>query len=291
MRSRRAVVVLGLLLSFSLFSSAKCYPAGTRVVIFLQGIYTSYDAAGTQESLAEVRRYDTLKAAFVARGYDKSALLDFSYAGGTVSNDGTWHPASYTCEQTDRAPDTNLAPLEQMLKDYRKAHPNTHFTLIGHSLGGYLAFLEGAREAARQPGEKLAVDVIVTLDAQLLGVDADKKIIIDLLPCGKTYLAGGDIVATKQDPRTPDVRRYQAAVMAEQGVRLATLGNEYDCLFNTPHCVPNGPFVDDTDSQFLPGQASISKRYRIDASPFLSHDAIVADPNAIADTVAFVGAP
>lgn len=283
--------MLSLLSLLALFSGVKCYPAGTRVVIFVQGIYTSYDANGTQESVGEARRFDAMKAAFVARGYDRSVLLDFSYAGGSVSSDGIWHPATYTCEQTDRAPATNLAPLEQMLKDYRRAHPNVHFTLVGHSLGGYLTFLEGARDAARPADQKLGVDVVVTLDAPLKGVDADKKIVIDLLPCNKTYLAGGDIVAQKLDASTPDVRRYQAAVMAEQGVRLATLGNEYDCLFNTAHCIPNSPFVDDTDSQFLPGQASISKRYLIDSPPFLSHDAIVADPNVIIDTVAFVGAP
>ena len=75
------------------------------------------------------------------------------------------------------------------------------------------------------------------------------------------------------------------------GLRVATLGNEFDCLFNTGHCAPASTFVDDTETMFLDGQASVSKRYQIAASPFLSHDEIVADPNAIADAVAFVGAP
>ncbi len=79
--------------------------------------------------------------------------------------------------------------------------------------------------------------------------------------------------------------------MAQAGVRMATLGNEFDCLYNTSHCVPGGTWVNDVDTQFLDGQASISKRYQIEAPPFLSHDAIAADPNVIADTVAFVGAP
>jgi len=290
-RLRAPIVVLPLLVLLALLSGAKCYPAGTRVVIFVQGLYTSFDASGAQGTLAEVHRFDGLKVAFAAKGYAPSALLDFSYAGGTVSSDGTWHPASYTCEQTDRFPTDNLAVMEQMLKSYRKAHPNAHFTLVGHSVGGYLSFLEGARDAARPPEQKLGIDVVVTLDAPLKGISADKKIIIDLLPCNKTYLAGGDLVARKLDATTPDVRRYQAAVMAEAGVRVATLGNEFDCLFNTGQCVAGGTFIDDTETMFLDGQASISKHYRIEASPFLSHDAIVADPNVITDAVAFVGAP
>ncbi len=289
-RWRRGLLVLPFLALFALISGAKCYPAGSRIVIFVQGIYTTYDATGTQGTEDEPHRFDAMKAAFVAKGYDKSSLLDFSYAGGSVSLDGVWHPAAYTCELTDRLPDANLAPLEQMIRDQRKAHPSAHFTLVGHSLGGYLSFLEGARDAARPPEQRLGVDVVVTLDAPLKGISADKKVIFDLLPCSKTYQAGADIVSQKLDPRTADVRRYQSAVMAEAGIRVAVLGNEFDCLYNTNRCIGGSSFVDDSDSQFLDGQASISKHYLIASSAFNSHDAIVANPDAIADTVAFVGA-
>ncbi|HYM14519.1 MAG TPA: hypothetical protein VEZ14_03095 [Dehalococcoidia bacterium] len=291
-RSRRlgALALAPLLVLLALFGAAKCYPAGTRVVVFMQGIYTTYDASGTQTSLVEAHRFDTLKAAFVDKGYSASALLDFSYAGGTVTSAGVWQPAPYTCDQTDRLPADNLAPLEQMLSDYRARHRNVHFTLVGHSLGGYLAFLEGAREAGRPPAAKLGVDVVVTFDAPIKGISADKKPIIDLLPCTKTYLAGADLVAQHLDPATPAVRQYQAAVMAQQGVRLATLGNSLDCLYNTAHCI-GGTYADDSQTQFLPGEASISNDYKLAASPFASHDQILVDPNAVHDAVTFVGAP
>ena len=38
--------------------------------------------------------------------------------------------------------------LEEMLRGYRARHPKAHFTLVGHSLGGYIAY-EGA--SARPP--------------------------------------------------------------------------------------------------------------------------------------------
>ncbi len=285
-----ALAVLAMLAVAAMLSSAKCYPPGTRVVIFIQGIYTTYDANGTQGSLVERHRFDTLKGEFVAHGYKESALLDFSYAGGSVDANGAWHPAAYGCELTDRRPDDNLAPLEKMLADYRARHPNAHFTLVGHSLGGYLAFLEGAREAARPAGGKLGIDVVVTLDAPLSGVSADKKTILDIIPCTKTYLAGGDIVAQKLDPTTPATRRAQTTEMAAQGVRLATLGNPDDCFWNPGHCLP-GNWVDDSGTQFLNGQASISNAYTIAAAPLASHDAILADATVARDTVAFVGPP
>jgi hypothetical protein len=79
--------------------------------------------------------------------------------------------------------------------------------------------------------------------------------------------------------------------MAQQGVRLATLGNLWDCLWNTAHCLPGSPFVDDSGTQFLAGEAAVSNAYTVTAAALLSHDAILADRRAVADAVTFVGAP
>ena len=148
---------------------ARCYPAGSRVVIFIQGYYTTYDEGGTQATIVEGQRFNVLKNEFASKGYARAAMLDFSYAGGGVTQDGTWRPNPYPCELTDRRSDDNLKPLETMLRDYGAHHPNAHFTLVGHSLGGYLAFLEGARESGRTKAAKLGIDAVVTLDAPLLG--------------------------------------------------------------------------------------------------------------------------
>ncbi len=287
-----AIVLLVLLVLAALVAGAKCYPPNTRVVVLVQGIYTFYDAAsgGTQPNGIEPHRFDTLKSAFVAKGYDRAKLLDFSYAGGTVTPDGVWHPNDYDCTLTDRTTDQNLAPLEQTLSDYKRQHPNVHFALVGHSLGGYLAFVEGAREAARPDGAKLGIDVVVTLDAPLKGVSPDKKTILDFIPCQKTYVAGVELVQQKFDPQTPALRQQQSALMAQQGIRLATLGNTVDCLYHTEACL-GGTWADDTDTQFLDGEAALTKRYTITLSPLLSHDAIVANATAVQDTVTFVGAP
>jgi pimeloyl-ACP methyl ester carboxylesterase len=290
-RARGGLALASLLALFALLSGAQCHPPGSRVVVFIQGIYTTYNAGGTQGTLVEDHRFQTMKAAFVAHGYKDVVLLDFSYAGGTVATDGSWRPSPYSCALTDRTPDDNLKPLEKMLADYRAKHPSAHFTIVGHSLGGYLAFLEGARDAARPAATKLGIDVVVTLDAPLKGVSPDKSAILNIIPCDKTYVAGADIVEQKLDPSTPDVRRAQAAVMAQQGVRLATLVNVHDCFWNTGYCLPGGTWADDSDTQFLSGEASISNAYEIETPPLASHDAIAANPDTVRDTVAFVGSP
>lgn len=287
---RKLPVLLLLATVASVLVAARCYEPDTRVVVFIQGIYTNYQADGTQGTLTENHRFETMKQAFLDAGYEASDLLDFSYAGGTVTDDGAWEPDVYGCELTDRPSDAQLQVLEEMLREYRDAHEGVHFTLVGHSLGGYLAFLEGAREAARPDGEKLDVDVVVTVDAPLLGVSADKKTVMDLVPCDKTYEAGGELVRLKADASTPATRAQQASLMAEQGVRLATFGNAYDCLYNTAHCI-GGDWADDSATQVLDGQASVAKMYRIEANALASHDAIVANPALIRDAVGFVGEP
>ncbi|HZP57899.1 MAG TPA: hypothetical protein VFC53_10180 [Dehalococcoidia bacterium] len=289
-RMARAAFLLALLALAAVAFSAKCYPPNTRVVVFIQGVYSSYDANGTVPDGLEDHTFDHLKAAFVAKGYDRAKLLDFSYAGGTVDAAGTWHPAPYGCELTDRTSDQNLVPLEAMLRDYRAKHPKVHFALVAHSLGGYLAFLEGAREAARPDDQKLDIDVVVAISAPLKGVSADKKTVIDLAtPCPKTYLAGAELIAARQDPNTPAVRATQAAAMAHAGIRLATLGSLNDCLYNVPPCLGTG--TNETDTQFLDGQAAYSRAYDLHVNPLLSHFATVAGEAPVADAVTFVGAP
>jgi hypothetical protein len=270
---------------------AKCYPPGSRVIIFMQGIYTALDENGTIDVGWEDHAYDKLKASFVTAGYKDEQLLDFSYAGGTVDDAGAWHPDPYECEITDRYAAVNLAVLETMLRDLRAKRPEAHFTLVGHSLGGYLAYLEGVRESQRPDADKLHVDVIVALDAPLRGVNADKKLVLDLaIGCPKTYQAGGEIVSDGANPEIRNIRAAEVEAMRAAGIRVATLGSNADCLFNTPRCV-SLPLVDDTQTQYI-DNADLVKRWEIQSKNiFLSHFAIFAYPQMLIDVVAFVGAP
>src|SRR5437588_4262501 len=110
-RRRRLLLlpVLALLPLLALISGAKCYPPDTHVVVFIQGLYTSYGPDGTTSVGVEPHTFDTLKQAFVAKGYPAARLLDFSYNGGTIAPDSSWVPREYSCEITDRASSESLA--------------------------------------------------------------------------------------------------------------------------------------------------------------------------------------
>ncbi len=270
-----------------LFAGAKCYPPGTRVVVFMQGVYSEYDPRwdGTK-----YEPYRDMKAAFVAAGYDDAVLLDFSYRGGTVDEDGLWRPDLYTCGVTDRRADDNAIIVENMLRAYRAKHPQAHFTLVGHSLGGYVAYRAGVRDAARAPEERLEIDAVVTLDAPLLGISADKKIAIDAINCNKTYLAGAELVAEKADEALAELRRAEVASLHEAGIRLATIGNEGDCLYNLRRCANSTTFVDDTATQYLEG-ADLVVTYDTSGNAFATHFLIMRFGPAVQEVVRFVGAP
>jgi hypothetical protein len=274
---------------FTLSAGARCNEPGTRVVIFVQGLYTTLDDEGTQTSFVEEHRFATMKAQFLASGYKAEQLLDFSYEGGEVTSSGAWRPEPYDCAITDAPAQDALAQLETMLRDYREEHPKAKFTLVGHSLGGYIAFLAGAREAGRGEEQRLGIDGVVTLDSPLAGASADKKVILDLIPCDKTYIAGGELVALRGDPTTPATRSAQATTMADAGVRLATLGNTLDCLFRTTVCA-GGTWVDDGPAMFIE-TAELSRAYEVASEPLQSHDVVLIDPTVIADVIAFVGNP
>jgi pimeloyl-ACP methyl ester carboxylesterase len=270
---------------------AQCYPPGSRVVIFMQGVYSSLDAEGTDDIGWEDHAFDKLKASFVSAGYNESQLLDFSYRGGAISEQGAWTPNIYACSDTDRVSDANLAVLEKMLRDYRAKHPDAHFTLVGHSLGGYLAYLEAVRESARPDGDRLHVDVVIALQAPLNGVSADKKLALDAaVSCPKTYNAAAEIVADKLNPDIGSLRASQVAAMKAAGTRLATLGNNGDCLYNLSNCLAAASIVDDTQTQYI-DSADLVKRYHIESHTPISHFAVIAYPQALLDIIAFVGPP
>jgi pimeloyl-ACP methyl ester carboxylesterase len=278
-----------LLAACVLFSAARCNEPGTRAVIFVQGLYTSLDEDGTQASFAEEHRFGVMKEAFLAADYKPEQLLDFSYEGGAADLGGAWQPQPYGCEVTDRPALESVQKLEAMVRAYRKAHPKAKITLVGHSLGGYIAFLAGIREAERPEGARLGIDGVVTLDAPLAGASADKKVILDLILCEKTYVAGAELVALRADPSIGATRESQAASMAAAGVRLATFGNLLDCLFRTTVCA-GGTWADDAPTQFI-ATAELSKSYEVASEPLQSHDVILIDPGVMTDVVAFVGNP
>lgn len=151
-----------------------------KVIIFLAGLTSELHCKGggcaSRDCVnpAGVTLFLDIKHGLATeRGYHPSRdFLDYSYAGGCVDENGSWHPYPYFSEHTWNRVEDDLDDLDWLVKQYRQKDPNTTFILVGHSKGGMIAF-EYARWAIQssdyEPG---TIAMVVTLDSPLHGVPA-----------------------------------------------------------------------------------------------------------------------
>jgi pimeloyl-ACP methyl ester carboxylesterase len=273
----------------ALFVAGYCPPPGERVIVFVQGLYTELQDGRTGLGPLGEHRFATLRQAFRNAGFPDERLLDFSYEGGAADESGRWIPEDYDCLDTDRPVTDSVDRLDAMLRTYRAAHPRAGFVLVGHSLGGYIAFELAEREAARR--DKVGLSAVVTIDAPLLGASADKRAVLDLVACdGKTYAAGADLVRLATGPGLRDAQLEAAAAIRADGIRLATLGNASDCLYYPAPCGLPGEFTDDRETQVIEG-ADLVLYEAISSGPFESHEVATVYPPFVDAVVRFAGPP
>lgn len=257
--------------------------------MFVQGLYTSLEDGRPSVGPLGEHRFATLREAFRRAGFPDERLLDFSYVGGTVDERGRWISDDYGCLDTDRPIDESVDRLDAMLGAYREAHPRAGFVVVGHSLGGYIAFELAEREATR--GDKVGLSAVVTIDAPLFGASADKQVVLDLVACdGKTYQAGADLVRLAGDPALRDAQLAAAAAIRADAIRLATLGNAGDCLYYPTACGLPGGFVDDRATQVVEG-ADLALYETIGSGPFESHEIATTYAPYVDAIVRFAGPP
>lgn len=255
----------------------------------MQGLYTSLEDGQTPVGPLGERRFATLRQAFREAGFPDERVLDFSYAGGRVDDVGRWVPRDYDCLDTDRPTGEAVDRLDAMLRAYREAHPKAGFVLVGHSLGGYIAFELAAREATRS--DKVGLSAVVTIDAPLLGASADKQAVLDLVDCdGKTYAADADLVRLAVDPAEREAQLASVRAIRADAIRLATLGNAGDCLYCPTPCGLPGPFADDRATQVLEG-ADLALYETIPSGPLESHEVATAYAPYVDAIVRFAGPP
>ena len=197
-----------------------------------------------------------LQAALSAKGW--RAFLPFGYAGGAEAN-GAWQPALYGCEATGASVAKDVAGLTGMLAADAAAHPGRRYVLVGHSLGGLVAWSYlAALRAGQTAGPQLAG--VVTVDAPLRGVGADKRLAAALGGCGGLALDElGGLSARAAELASAWADR--AAWARGSGVHVATVGNEADCLYFPRLAGCDVPYADlfgssdDRETQYVPGAA------------------------------------
>lgn len=129
--------------------------------VFLNGVRSScYDNYGNMS-------FTTIRAELRKAGYifcDDRFIL-YSYTGGQMTA-GKWCPNPYGPKDTVQPLSLSISHLSDLLDELSQAHPEAGFVLIGHSLGGRVAFdyLSVAKSEIRE-----RIKAVITLDSPLLG--------------------------------------------------------------------------------------------------------------------------
>jgi len=187
-------------------------------------------------------------------------IVYFSYAGSKLI-DGMPYPVSYGCTESAQEPSISVQRLESLLDGldsyYTAKGFDVRFALVGHSLAGLVAVM-----GMQDPD----VRAVVTLDSPLKGIGSGKAFWAPLFMC--TGPANGRLVAIHDDPTWSGTLRAWVAGLHAHGGRIATLGNEQDCIYHPPSCpdICIGTlmgcflFQDETNSQIIPAISWVMPR-------------------------------
>jgi pimeloyl-ACP methyl ester carboxylesterase len=226
-------------------------------------------------------------------------IINYSYNGGMIGQDGIWKSYSYSCLDTAQKLDSSLALLVSLLQEVSAANPNTRFVVVGHSQGGFLA-LQSLRWASN-----VALDAVVTLDGALGGTPSI------VTGAAATFSCWGDPAArdfyevwistnahSTQGTTAksgPGQRSNGELVTTARslGIRIMTIGSRDDCVFNPARCAVG--FIDNSSSQIVE-TANVHLMLDLKQNcPFIcikeSHSEVLGNPTVLNAVETFIGAP
>ena len=145
-----------------------------RVAVLVQGLGTNLHC---RDAACLPGMYGPLVAAVLRPlGYgagDAPTILSYSYRDGRMVFAGgswRWQPRSYTSCDTIQRVEGSARSLRAMLLGYRERYPYTTFELIGHSLGGLVAFQAAGYPAFLDRLGPAGIDKLVTIDSPVNGI-------------------------------------------------------------------------------------------------------------------------
>ena len=228
--------------------------ASRQVVIFVPGINTKYELVSPVPQTQGVAGFSTIKTKLVKKyRYNPEDFIDFGYDASAYL-DGDIDLLPYTCQQSGQDIGLSGASLRQLIKNVHSLRPNDKIVLVGHSLGG--AVIIWALDGLRDPGVEAAIGGVVTIDSPLYGARSDDVARLYAAPAEFTQcyeLFRGSVLVDSEaalalardlDGYLQDGDRSAASVrldgalrrLHDQGTRIGTFGNLYDCVFNHVAC-------------------------------------------------------
>lgn len=198
--------------------------------IFLSGLDSFCDGTRyNQMGFGYLRR----QLARVGLSYNDEHFLLYSYSGGRVRG-GRWYPNPYGRLDTGRPIQFSVMQLEEMIAEFTRYHPRARFILVGHSLGGRIAF---DYVSGLHPGKEGAgiVKGVITLNSPLAGSEHTQLHMLSVFKTVWGTPAVNQLVVEYQFRNELDMlqQKTQAArAISAEGVFLATFGTRQDLVVN-----------------------------------------------------------
>ena len=273
--SARLLATASCLLGALLLFGAGAWPAAAEearaasVAVVFVGGYGSNLASATAD-------FAPIKAALADRGGPVS-FVQYSYGGWHAPSCGQSQP-QYTPDDTAQDIELSKRTLIGTLRMLRGECAATRIVVIGHSLGGLVAF----HALADQPVS--GVTDIVTIDSPLGGISPE--VVWSCVEFG--LCIDGPIVAFLANLNaawfeTELDNASKAEKLAIGGTRVSAWGNQSDCFYNLAVCAPfvRALFgnVDTRETQWLGIPSAIRRDYasprRLSSLP-ISHRAVLS---------------
>jgi pimeloyl-ACP methyl ester carboxylesterase len=262
LRARVLVALSGWLLGLALLAAQPAFardgvtgePArrAATSVVFLGGYGGDFPSAA--------RDFAALRAELQAHGANL-AFVQYSYAGWDAEGCGATQPG-YGPEHTAQDIETSKRNLIDTLQALRSTCGADRIAVIGHSLGGLVAFHALSDQLVD------GVTDLVTIDSPLGGAPS-----FTLTSCVEMGLcADGPIAAylaglNRAWTQTAADNTARVAMLEAAGTRVSAWGNQSDCLYDLARCLPFGRNLlsryDSRETQWL----GIPRAFRRDYPP------------------------
>lgn len=198
-------------------------------VIFLSGLDsycdgTPYNQIGFEYIRSQFNR--------VGLTYNDEHFLMYSYTGGKVQA-GRWYPNQYYPVDTGQPIQFSIMHLKNMIDEFAKYHPQARYILVGHSLGGRIAFDYVTKYHLGKPGP---IKGVITLNSPLLGTSYYR--VVNALATFRCIWGSSVVKQLAAEYRLRnelgivEQKIKAASRMTKVGIYLATFGTREDIIVN-----------------------------------------------------------
>jgi pimeloyl-ACP methyl ester carboxylesterase len=234
--------------------------SGRTMVVFVGGLASQIDSPVWNQLQTQLK---------TANGYRDADFVRFSYdswSPDSASKSVVSHP--YTIEQTCAPTKNSEDQLASMLRYLHDNHLADHVVLVGHSLGGVIAY----DVAANHPELTPFIHSVVTVDSPLGGIGGLRASGADILYGPNNTCASADELYNREaaSDQTQQWLGQSASALAARGVKLVVVNN------------PNDGFVTQEEQQVpaTAGNANLSLSVSLPNTDS-NHSAVLFDPTSV----------